>query len=116
MKDKDNKIFDNMDSLCCREFDVNETLQLLHHPNPSVFWSWGVERKLNYKNIGLLLYVNAHRHTGWILISLSGADLYDVYLFQSEKKEIKKEIKGLYYDQLLTAIDDEIERISDYNI
>ena len=105
-----------MDSLCCREFDVNETLQLLHHPNPNIFYSWGCDRKINYLNKGLLLHVDAHRHTGWILISLSGADLYDVYLFQLGKKEIKKEIKDLYFDQLLKAIDDEIERIPDYNI
>jgi len=116
MKDKDNKIFDNMDGLCCRYFDVNETFKLLRYPNPSIFYSWGVERKVNYLGKGLLLYVNAHRHTGWILISLSGADLYDVYLFQLGEKKIKKEIKDLYFDQLLKAIDDEIERIDEYNV
>lgn len=117
MKDKDNKIyFDNMDSLCCREFDVKETLLLLHHPNPNIFYSWGVSRKANYKNIGLLLYVEARRHTGWILISLSAADLYDVHLFNLGNKSIKKQIKDLYFDQLLAAIDDEIERIDEYKI
>lgn len=114
MKDKNNKIFDNMDSLCCREFNVNETLALLLHPNPNIFGSWGCERRLNYKNIGLLLYVNAHRHTGWILINLSGADLYDVHLFELGKKEIKDSIIGLYYDQLLDAIDSRIEKQDDY--
>ena len=114
MKDKNNKFFENMDSLCCREFDIKETLTLLHYPNPSVFMSWGVERKANYKNIGLLLYVNAHCHTGWILISLSVADLYDIYLLELGKKEIKDSIIDLYYDQLLDAIDSRIEKQDDY--
>ncbi|KAF2520056.1 hypothetical protein E0W68_02210 [Flavobacterium salilacus subsp. salilacus] len=106
------KIYPNLDTLCCRTFDVAETLMLLHQPTPSIFWSWGVELKLNYKNMGLLLKVNAHRHTGWLLISLSFSDLYDVYLFEDEK--IKDEIKGLYFDQLLKAIDDKIEKLDNY--
>lgn len=114
MKNKDNQLFDNLDSLCCREFNPDETLQLLQYPNRSVFWSWGVERRLNYKNIGLLLYVNARRHTGWILISLSFSDLFDVHLFELGSKEIKKSIKDLYFDQLREAIDNEIEKIDDY--
>lgn len=114
MKDKSNKIFDNMDSLCCREFNVNETLLLLHHPTPTKFWSWGVERKINYLDKGLLLYVNANRHTGWLLISLSFKDLYDVHLFELGKKELKHSITDLYFDQLLDAIDDYIEKKENY--
>ena len=113
MKDKVNEFFENLDDLCCREFDQQETLELLHLPEPSVFWSWGVSRKIRYKSIGLLLHVDARRHTGWILISLSFADLYDVHLLAPDKR-IKKSIKGLYFDQLREAIDKEIERIDDY--
>lgn len=105
-------IFENMDSLCCREFDVQETLQLLHHPTPAIFWSWGVEQKFNYNHKGLLLKVDAHRHKGWLLISLSFMDLYDVHLFEDGK--IKDSIKELYFDQLLNTIDDRIEKIDGY--
>lgn len=105
-------IFENMDSLCCRSFDVKETLALLYHPNPSVAWSWGIEQKVNYNDLGLLLKVNAHRHTGWLLISLSFMDLYDVHLFEDGK--IKQSIKGLYFDQLRDSIDEVIEKIDEY--
>ena len=111
---KINNIFDNIDSLCCRSFDIQDTLRLLHYPNPSIFWSWGAEQKINYDNKGLLLKVNAHRHKGWLLISLSGADLYDVHLFQD--KAIKKSITDIFFEDLLRIIDDEIERINEYEI
>lgn len=103
-----------MDSLCCREFDVAETLLLLQTPNPTIFWSWGVESKINYFNKGLLLKVNGAVHTGWVLISLSFMDLYDVYLFETGKKLIKKSVKEIYFDQLLEIADGLIETPSKY--
>ena len=108
-----NKIFDNMESLTCRDIDYHGTMILLHSPDPNVFYSWGVSEKINYNDRGIILKVSGHHFQGYLLISLSFLDLFDVYLFEDGK--IKKSIKDLYFDQLVEAIDKEIEYIEDYN-
>lgn len=106
------KNFDNIESLCQRDFDTNETVQVIQH-NIQVYWSWGVERLINYKNKGLLLLVNGHHHKGWLLIVLAWNDTYSYYLLEGNKT-IKKERKEVYFDQLQELIDKDIEYIEDY--
>lgn len=65
-----NKKFENIEDLVQRDFNVDETVQLLKL-NQQVFWSWGVEKVLNFKNKGLFLQVNGHHHKGWLFIVLA---------------------------------------------
>jgi len=101
-----------MESLTCREFDPQETLILLHHPNANVFYSWGVSEKINFNNKGLILKCNAHHFKSYLGIFLSFKDLFDVHLFEDGK--IIDSITDLYFDQLRDAIDKRIEYIKDY--
>ncbi len=80
-----NKKFDNIEDLLQREFDTSETIKLLIITNPSKWMSWGVERQINFKNKGLLLYVNGHHHKGWLLIVLAWNDTYSYYLLEGNK-------------------------------
>lgn len=107
------KNFDKIETLLQREFNINETVALLSNYNPQVFMSWGVDRLLNYKNQGLLMYVNGHHHKGWLLIILAFNDTYSYYLLEGNKG-IKKEVHNIYFDQLQSAIDKDIEYIEDY--
>lgn len=107
------KNFDTIETLCQREFDTNETVQLLSQYNKPVYWSWGVERLLNYLNKGLLMYVNGHHHKGWVLIVLAWNDTYSYYLLEAGKT-IKKERHEVYFDQLQELIDKDIEYIESY--
>ena len=112
MKDKDNQFLENYEYLTCREFDMYDTIKLLMHPNLSVFWSWGIEKKINYKNKALLLYVNGYIFQGYLAITLSFKDLFDVHFFANGV--LKKSITDLYFDQLRDTIDVAVERQDDY--
>lgn len=106
------KNFDNIEDLLQREFEVAETVQVIQHNKP-VYWSWGVERLLNYKNKGLLLLVNGHHHKGWVLITLAWDDTYSYYLL-NPNKTIKLEQHGVYFDMLQGMLDKDIEFINEY--
>ena len=95
-----------------REFDANETMKVLTH-NLMTYLSWGVSKKFNINNKGLMLKVSGHHHKGWVLITLGWDDTYCVYIV-SNKGEIKDEYKNVFFDELTELIDDRIERIEEY--
>lgn len=95
-----------------REFNVNETMKVLTH-NSSIFWSWGVSKRLNINDKGLLLDVSGHHHKGSVLITLSWNDTYSVYILNNRGK-ILNEYKEVYFDVLTEVIDNRIERIKEY--
>ena len=95
-----------------REFNLNETISVLTH-NPSIFWSWGVSKRQNLNDKGLLLDVNGHHHKGSVLITLSWNDTYSVYIINNRGK-ILDEYKEVYFDVLTEVIDNRIERIKEY--
>lgn len=118
------------------DFNVNETLSLLHYgKNLNIVMSWGVsyfvainEKKylkfstpfripqLQEKDAyqkGLALKVSAYRHKGYVLITLNGHDYYDVDLI-STRGNIKKQFTDLCFDELVETIDKEIEYVDTY--
>jgi hypothetical protein len=95
-----------------REFDINETMKVLTYDS-SIFWSWGVSKRLNINDKGLLLDVNGHHHKGSVLITLGWNDTYCVYIINNRGK-ILNEYKEVYFDVLTEMIDNRIERVKDY--
>ena len=96
-----------------RTQNCNETLQVVSH-NRIVFYSWGATAFKNYQNKILRFKVNGHHHKGHVYIVVNGSDLYDVYL-TTTRGNIVKEMKDIYFDELQTRIDNEIERIEQYS-
>ena len=101
----------------CRTFDPKELMHLLRNGKGwQVFASWGAHKFIvdDMKNTRMFrMTVSGHHHKGHVYIFLNGLDLYDVYL-TSNQGTIKKIGEGLYFDQLVEWIDDNVERISDY--
>ncbi len=95
-----------------REFDLRETLQVFNRNQP-MYWSWGVSKKINLSNKGLLLKVSGNHHKGWVLIRLSWDDTYSVFIV-SNKGEVLNEYHNVYWDMLADVIDDRVERIPEY--
>ena len=95
-----------------RTQDVNETLQLLKGGG-YVFMSWGSHAFKNLSNKFLRFTVNGHHHKGHVYIAVNGSDLYDVYL-TTNRGNIVKEMKDIYFDELVERMDTEIERIAEY--
>jgi hypothetical protein len=108
------KIINNelIDTLVQRDFNPAETLQVIQH-NKSVYWSWGVESKVNYYDKALLLIVNGHHHKGLLVITLAWNDTYSFHLINKDDT-VKESIHEVYFDELQERIDKKIEYINDY--
>ena len=79
----------------------------------NIFLSWGIHTPIALPN-GLMFIVNGFIHKGWVKVVYNeGADLFNISLLNSDM-ETKKEITGIYFDQLVEIIDNEVEKVPDY--
>lgn len=76
--------------------------------------SWGARGWTNIEKKFLKFRVSAHRHKGYIYIGVNGTDLFDIWLTNLQG-EIKKEFTDIYLEDLIQVIDEEIEKIPEYN-
>ena len=106
---KINKLFE---SLSQRQFNPAETLQVIQH-NKQIYWSWGVEKLVNYYDKGLILIVNGYHHKGVLLITLAWNDTYSFHLI-NDNGTVKESIHEVYFDELQERIDKKIEYINEY--
>lgn len=96
-----------------REFDLRETMEVLTF-NKTIYWTWGVSKKQNLNDRGLLLDVSGNHHKGSVLITLGWNDTYCVYIINNRGK-ILNEYKEVYFDVLTEMIDNRIEKIKEYS-
>ncbi len=96
----------------CRFLDGNELLKLLTL-NRNIFWSWGVSSKALFDKKIMRLRVSGHHHKGYVYILCNGLDLFDVYLTNLQNV-VKLEVSGLYNDQLVEWIDENVEKVAAY--
>lgn len=75
--------------------------------------TWGAHGWIKMNKYLLRFRVQAHRHRGHVYIAVNGSDLFDIWL-TNLKGEIKKEFKNVFIDDLISTIDDEIEKTSEY--
>jgi ABC-type uncharacterized transport system permease subunit len=90
-----------------KEFNAREAMTAISL-DKMVYWSWGASNPINYCDKVLVLSVNGRYHKGKILIRLNGWDLYDV-MFVTSQNKIKGERKDIFFDDLITVIDNCIE-------
>lgn len=80
-----------------------------------IFMSWGVDPK-SMKTIdgGLEFHCQGFKHKGKVQIVLDeGKDLFEVHLI-SENEEKVKTIEDVYLDNLISVIDENVEKTDDY--
>jgi len=78
-----------------------------------IIWSWGIHSFKAIDN-GLMFKVEGFKHKGYVTVTYNeGADLFEVAILTS-KMETKNLVTGIYYDQLVEIIDNEVEKVSDY--
>jgi len=95
-----------------REMDVNQPFSLIK-ARRTIMWSWGARNWTNINNKGLLFRVSGFKHKGKVLIALNGSDLYNVILLNTRDRVIDT-IEDLYFDDLVNAIDNRIEKTENY--
>ena len=82
---------------------------------PNVVLSWGVCRFRVLKgDEGIMFHVQGFKFNGWVKVVYDeGADLFNIFYIDN-KGETQKIQKGIYLDELVNTIDNEVEKTSDY--
>jgi hypothetical protein len=78
--------------------------------------SWGVDMDtIKPVKGGLEFHVQGFKHTGMVRIVLDeGKDLFEIYLIPDSEGE-KNVIEDVYFDMLVSVIDENVERTDDYD-
>lgn len=83
---------------------------------PYVVMSWGVckFRALQGES-GIIFHTQGYKWDGWCKVVYDeGADLFNI--FYIDNKGVTQKIqKGIYFDELVRTIDEEVEKTHDYN-
>ena len=84
--------------------------------NPFVVMSWGINpASITIVKVGVKFHVQGFIHTGYVQVVLNeGEDLFEVTLF-SEEGEILNKIEHIFVDNLISVIDDAVEKCDNYN-
>ena len=77
--------------------------------------SWGLDpESLKPIKKGLEFHVQGFKHTGMVQVTLNeGEDLFEVCLI-SESGETKERHESIFLDNLISVIDDAVEKVEDY--
>ena len=90
-------------------------LSILKSQNMVVLMSWGFNSPIVIK-MGLRFKVNGFKlKNGTISIKYNGgSDLFDL-TFNNQDGTVRNTLEGIYFDELLSVIDDQVEMIENYN-
>ena len=82
--------------------------------DPYIPMSWGIDlESLESDNTSLEFHVQGFVHTGNVRITyIEGADLFQVTLY-GEDGELKETINDVYLDNLVSVIDEKVEKQAD---
>lgn len=109
----------DVEKLTLREMYLSDMVDLFKHYR---MWtmSWGMSGLTvdDVKHVKMIRFkVRGHHHKGYVYIFLNGLDLFDVVLTNYKNKIVKRtEEMGIYVDQLMEWIDENVERISEYTV
>ena len=83
--------------------------------NPFVVMSWGLNpASIEVVDLGVKFHVQGFKHKGFVQVVLNeGEDLFEVTLI-SEKGEIVNTIEHIFVDNLISIIDDAVEKCENY--
>ena len=82
---------------------------------PVIVMSWGVDMDtIKPVKGGLEFHVQRFKHTGMVQIILDeGKDLFEIHLIPDSEGE-RKIIEDVYFDMLVSIIDENVEKTDDY--
>jgi len=90
------------------EFDCNEIYKLIRWHYYSM--SWGLNSPALYEHTVLAFKVQWFIHKGWVYVSLDFEDTFTLTLCKRNRTTIVKQIKGVYIEDLITTLDENIEK------
>lgn len=99
------------------EYDLNMAKYIwsILRLRPSITMSWGINPdSIKPVKVGLEFHVQGFIHTGLVRITLNeGEDLFEVELID-EKGETVKTLRSIFFDTLISTIDENVEKTEDY--
>ena len=95
------------------EFDITQYILKILCSNLKTIWSWGFENPIRLRN-GIKFSVSGFIFVGNIeIIYNEGTDLFDISFYNSNGL-LQKRLDDIYVDQLVDVIDENVERVPDY--
>ena len=84
--------------------------------NPFVVMSWGINpASIEVVDLGVKFHVQGFKHKGFVQVVLNeGEDLFEVTLISEEGENTLKTIEHIFVDNLISIIDDAVEKTEDY--
>ena len=82
---------------------------------PNVVMSWGVCKfRALQGDEGVMFHTQGFKWNGWVKVVFNqGADLFNIFYIDN-KGETQKIQKGIYFDEMVDTIDNEVEKTADY--
>ena len=102
-----------------RDFDYNlkiaEYIFEIFKSDLPVVWSWGIDlASIQVIDLGVKFHVQGFKHKGMVQVVINeGEDLFEVSLI-SETGKIVKTIEHIFLDNLISVIDDAVEKCDNY--
>lgn len=104
----------NLDTLGQRTMDLNWLHKVIAGSGLNRAGSWGFRAPIIMKpDMVYRFTVSGHNHKGHVYIELDFTDTFNIY-YTSNRGAVKKTREGIYIDQLVEILDEDIERIPDY--
>ncbi|MDD4990978.1 MAG: hypothetical protein PHR83_01990 [Paludibacter sp.] len=96
------------------DYEMSKYIYKILLSQPTIIASWGYQSPVVIK-LGLRFKVNGFKHQGRVEIRYNeGADLFDIYLINDDNS-LKDSLVGIYVDELLRVIDENVEMVLNYN-
>ena len=83
--------------------------------NPFIVMSWGINpASITIVEVGVKFHVQGFIYTGYVQVVLNeGEDLFEVTLISEERETLNK-IEHIFVDNLISVIDDAVEKCENY--
>ena len=97
------------------DIEIGQYILTIFERQPNIVASWGLDPKtLKPIKYGILFHVQGFKHTGLVQVTLNeGEDLFEVSLI-SDSGEMVKMVESIFLDELISTIDELVEKTENY--
>lgn len=97
------------------DIEIGQYILTIFKARLNIVTSWGLDpdtlRPIKY---GIQFHVQGFKHTGLVRVTLNeGEDLFEISLI-SDSGEMVKKIESVFLDELISTIDDNVEKVENY--
>lgn len=103
----------DISDIMMEDYEMSGYILSILKSNTTVLMSWGFESPVVIKQ-GLRFKVNGFKHKGYVEVEYNeGLDLFDL-TFYNEDGSVRNTLEGIYFDELVLIIDEQVEMVDNY--